>query len=189
MIVSLLGCICSVRFIDDVDMDVVAVYIVEQSAKTDLELKDVYNCSSAPGVACVLPLYDPAGRTAGAKGVASVSWIYGTQEFELRCIPKHNLKLVALRNIIAWPLLMALVVLFFSIIVIYVVKRMQSIERDCTVIEKMNEDLKAAKLAAEAADKAKSSFLATVSHEIRYRLVCASRLYVSLQNNSVKWRN
>lgn len=32
----------------------------------------------------------------------------------------------------------------------------------------MNVDLEAAKLAAEVADKAKSNFLATVSHEIRY---------------------
>jgi signal transduction histidine kinase len=35
-------------------------------------------------------------------------------------------------------------------------------------MEKMNADLTAAKVAAEAADKAKSSFLATVSHEIRW---------------------
>lgn len=148
-------------------MDMVAVYIVEPSAKTAEELKDDYKCSQAPGAPCVLPLYDPMGRSAQAKRVASVSWTYGTQQFELRCYPKHNLKLVAVRNIIAWPLLMSLVVLFFSIVVIYVVKRMQLIERECTTIEKMNEDLKAAKLAAEAADKAKSNFLATVSHEIR----------------------
>jgi signal transduction histidine kinase len=101
--------------------------------------------------------------------VAAVSWEYGTQMFELRCLPKHDLKLLALRNIIAWPLLMSMVVLFFSIIVFLVLKRMQAIEKDVSVMEKMNVDLKAAKLAAEAADRAKSSFLATVSHEIRYR--------------------
>lgn len=149
-------------------MDMVAVYVVEPSAKTAEELKGEYNCSQAPEAPCVLPLYDPAvGRSALAKAMASVSWTYGTQQFELRCYPKHNMKLVAVRNIIAWPLLLSLVVVFFSIIVIYVVKRMQLIERECTTIEKMNEDLKAAKLAAEAADKAKSNFLATVSHEIR----------------------
>jgi histidine kinase 2/3/4 (cytokinin receptor) len=59
------------------------------------------------------------------------------------------------------------VVLFFSIIVFLVMKRMQAIENDVNIIERMNVDLKAAKLAAEAADKAKSNFLATVSHEIR----------------------
>ncbi|KAG0608428.1 hypothetical protein M758_8G105000 [Ceratodon purpureus] len=150
------------RFVDDLDMDVVAVYVVDQSAGLNGE----YNCSaSAP--TCALPLYDPAGRTPNAKSVASVSWSYGTQQFQLRCISKHNLKLLALRNIIAWPLLMSLVVLFFSIIVFLVMKRMEAIEKDVSLIEKMNVDLKAAKVAAEAADKAKSSFLATVSHEIR----------------------
>ncbi|KAG0597347.1 hypothetical protein M758_UG330500 [Ceratodon purpureus] len=44
---------------------------------------------------------------------------------------------------------------------------MEAIEKDVVVMERMNEDLKLAKLAAEAADKAKSNFLATVSHEIR----------------------
>jgi histidine kinase 2/3/4 (cytokinin receptor) len=151
------------RFVDDLDMDVVAVYVVDQSAGLNGE----YDCSAAAPT-CALPLFDPAGRTANAKGLASVSWSYGTQNFELRCIPRHNLKMVALRNIIAWPLLMSLVVLFFSITVFLVMKRMQAIEKDVSVIEKMNVDLKAAKVAAEAADKAKSSFLATVSHEIRY---------------------
>lgn len=151
------------RVVDDVDMDVVGVYVVEKSAGLNAN----YNCSSAAPT-CALSLYDPAGRTPKARGAASVGWSYGTQNFELRCIPKHNLKLVAFRNIIAWPLLMSLVVLFFFIIVFLVMKRMQAIEKDVSLIEKMNVDLKAAKVAAEAADKAKSSFLATVSHEIRY---------------------
>jgi signal transduction histidine kinase len=44
---------------------------------------------------------------------------------------------------------------------------MLAIEKDVALIEKMNIDLKDAKIAAEAADKAKSNFLATISHEIR----------------------
>ncbi|KAG0600992.1 hypothetical protein M758_11G076100 [Ceratodon purpureus] len=151
------------RFIDDVDMDVVAVFLPEPT----IELVNYYNCSARP-VPCALPLFDPAGRSRDLKAaVTSIDWDYGTQRFQLRCLPKHNLKLLALRNIIAWPLLMSLVVLFFSIIVFLVMKRMEAIEKDVSIIEKMNVDLKAAKLAAEAADKAKSSFLATVSHEIR----------------------
>jgi hypothetical protein len=74
---------------------------------------------------------------------------------------------LALRAVIAWPLLMSLAVIFCSIIVYLVLKRMQAIEKDVAVMESMNEDLKMAKVAAEAADKAKSNFLATVSHEIR----------------------
>lgn len=144
-------------------MDVVAVFIPEPTA----ELLTYYNCSKTPAP-CALPLFDPAERSQDFKAtVTSIDWDYGTQRFQLRCLPKHNLKLLALRNIIAWPLLMSLVVLFFSIIVFLVMKRMEAIEKDVSIIEKMNVDLKAAKLAAEAADKAKSSFLATVSHEIR----------------------
>jgi signal transduction histidine kinase len=63
---------------------------------------------------------------------------------------------------------MAIVVVFCSAIVSLVLKRMNTIERDVATMEKMNADLTAAKIAAEAADKAKSSFLATVSHEIRW---------------------
>lgn len=148
------------RFIDDVDMDVVFVYLVDPQATL------FYNCSNT-AVPCVVALYDPARRSRDGKPVASVNWDYGTLMFQLRCLPKHNSKLIALRNIIAWPLLMSVVVLFFSIIVFLVLRRMQAIEKDVSIIEKMNVDLKAAKVAAEAADKAKSSFLATVSHEIR----------------------
>jgi histidine kinase 2/3/4 (cytokinin receptor) len=151
------------RFIDDVDMDVVAVFLPEATQ----ELEVYYNCSerAAP---CALPLFDPAGRSGDVKAtVTSIDWEFGTQRFQLRCLAKHNLKISALRSIIAWPLLMSLVVLFFSIIVFLVMKRMQAIENDVNIIERMNVDLKAAKLAAEAADKAKSNFLATVSHEIR----------------------
>ncbi|KAG0567924.1 hypothetical protein KC19_7G172500 [Ceratodon purpureus] len=149
------------RFTDDVDMDVVAVFVVDPASG----LYPYYNCS-ATSSSCALPLFDPAHR-ASEVSKAAVSWGYGTQQFEVRCLPKHNLTLLALRAVIAWPLLMSLVVIFFSIIVYLVLKRMEAIEKDVVVMERMNEDLKLAKLAAEAADKAKSNFLATVSHEIR----------------------
>lgn len=150
------------RFTDDVDMDVVALYNVDATAN----LNSYFNCSQT-ALTCELPLFDSANRISEAY-TSSVSWEYGTQNFELRCFSKHNLKLLALRSIIAWPLLMSLVVLFSSVIVYLVLKRMQAIEKDVSLMERMNVDLKAAKVAAEAADKAKSSFLATVSHEIRY---------------------
>ena len=149
------------RFTDDVDMDVVAVYVVDSSAG----LNEYYNCNQTSGP-CTIAIFDPANRVLESSKT-SVAWEYGTQNFVLRCLPKHNLKLVVLRSIIAWPLLMSMVVLFCSIIVCLVLKRMQSIEKDVAIMEKMNTDLNAAKLAAEAADKAKSNFLATVSHEIR----------------------
>lgn len=144
-------------------MDVVAVFNVNSK----LESFDSYNCSAAASSkSCAVPLFDPAGR-ASEFSKAAVTWEYGTQHFEVRCLPKRNLKLLALRAAIAWPLLMSLVVIFFSIIVYLVLKRMQAIEEEVRLMEKMNEDLNVAKLAAEAADKAKSNFLATVSHEIR----------------------
>jgi signal transduction histidine kinase len=143
-------------------MDVIALYVADPSAG----LNTYYNCSSN-ATTCALPLYDPASRAKDNTGV-SVPWTYGTQNFELQCLSKHNLKLLALRTIIAWPLLMAIVVIFCSAIVSLVLKRMNTIEKDVATMEKMNADLTAAKIAAEAADKAKSSFLATVSHEIRW---------------------
>jgi histidine kinase 2/3/4 (cytokinin receptor) len=142
-------------------MDVVAVFVVDPGSG----LQSYYNCS-AVSASCAVALFDPAHRASEASKVA-VSWEFGTQQFEVRCLPKHNLKLLALRAVIAWPLLMSLAVIFCSIIVYLVLKRMQAIEKDVAVMESMNEDLKMAKVAAEAADKAKSNFLATVSHEIR----------------------
>lgn len=156
------------RFTDADDMDVVAVFLVNPNSG----LYPMYKCS-ATASSCAVALFDPAHR-ASEFSKATVTWAYGTQQFEVRCLPKHNLKLLALRAVIAWPLLMSLVVIFFSIIVYLVSKRMQAIEKDVTLMEKMNEDLKVAKLAAEAADKAKSNFLATVSHEIR----CESLLFI-----------
>lgn len=143
-------------------MDVVVVYLVSPEAEEYFD-----KCKSEESGECALPLFDAAGRAEDGRPLSSVDWEYGTQRFQLRCLPKNNLKLLALRNIIAWPLLMSLLVIFFSIIVFLVLKRMQAIEKDVSVIEQMNVELESAKLAAEAADKAKSSFLATVSHEIR----------------------
>lgn len=142
-------------------MDVVAVYNADSSA-----YNEYYNCTKN-ATTCFLPLFDPANRSHEHADIF-VPWEYGTQNFELRCLPKGNMKLLALKSIVAWPLLMAMVVLFCAIIVYLVLKRMMAIEKDVAMMEKMNADLTAAKLAAEAADKAKSSFLATVSHEIRY---------------------
>ena len=150
-----------VRFIDNKDMDVVAVYNVDPTIKPPAS----YNCSQRASP-CALPLFDPANRSNEHSNVF-FPWEVGTQNFELRCLPKKSLKLDALRSIVAWPLLMALVVLFSAIIVYLMLKRMIAIEEDVSIMEKMNEKLTAATMAAEAADKAKSSFLATVSHEIR----------------------
>lgn len=62
---------------------------------------------------------------------------------------------------------MMAVVVFCTIAVYLVLKRMSTVEKDVNLMNAMNADLRAAKSNAEAADTAKSSFLATVSHEIR----------------------
>lgn len=153
------------RFIDNKDMDVVAVYNVDTKTLTPRSAS-IYNCTYGTSQ-CVLPLFDPAHRYKERSKVF-VPWEVGTQNFELRCLPKGNLKMDALRSTVAWPLLMALVILFCAIIVYLMLKRMTAIEKDVFEMETMNDKLTAATMAAEAADKAKSSFLATVSHEIRY---------------------
>ncbi len=153
------SCVC--RYIDDADMDVVAVFIPSTSG----EFNSYYNCSPIAST-CVLPLFDPANKVSQPSTTA-ITWSYGTQNFELRCIAKHNLSLLALRSIIAWPLLMSIIVLFCFIIIYLVLKRMQAIKKDVALMEKIYAELNAAKMAVEAADKAKSNFLATVSHEIR----------------------
>jgi hypothetical protein len=150
------------RFIDDVEMDVVAAYV----PSLDYEFLPTYNCTPAAN-SCELVIYDPAQR-ASDKSTVVVAWSYGFQNFELRCYSTRNLWLYALRSIIAWPLLMSILVLLLFVLVYLILKRLESFERDKVYMEKFNADLRVAKLAAEAADKAKSSFLATVSHEIRY---------------------
>jgi histidine kinase 2/3/4 (cytokinin receptor) len=150
------------RFIDDVEMDVVAAYV----PSLDYEFLPTYNCTPAAN-SCELVIYDPAQR-ASDKSTVVVAWSYGFQNFELRCYSTQNLWLYALRSIIAWPLLMSILVLLLFVLIYLILKRLESFERDKVYMEKFNADLRAAKLAAEAADKAKSNFLATVSHEIRY---------------------
>lgn len=154
-----------VRFIDNEDMDVVAVYNVDPN----IEPHVAYNCTSTV-TPCALPLFDPSNRSKERSDVF-VAWEVGSQNFELRCLPKSNMKLSAFRNVAAWPLLLAMVILFCAIIVYLVLKRMMVIEKDLSIMEKMNAKLTAATMAAEAAEKAKSSFLATVSHELRWELL------------------
>jgi histidine kinase 2/3/4 (cytokinin receptor) len=149
------------RYIADADMDVVAVYIAPVSG----EFNSYYNCSSTAAT-CVLPLFDPTNKVS-KPSTTSITWSYGTQNFELRCIATRNLSLLALQSIIAWPLLMSIIVLFCCAIIYLVLKRMQAIKKDVVMMEKIYLELNAAKTAAEAADKAKSNFLTTVSHEIR----------------------
>jgi histidine kinase 2/3/4 (cytokinin receptor) len=149
------------RYIDDADMDVVAVFIPSTSG----EFNSYYNCSPIAST-CVLPWFDPANKVSQPSTTA-ITWSYGTQNFELRCIAKHSLSLLALQSIIAWPLLMSIVVLFCFMIIYLVLKRMQAIKKDVALMEKIYAELNSTKVAVEAADKAKSNFLATMSHEIR----------------------
>jgi histidine kinase 2/3/4 (cytokinin receptor) len=124
-----------------------------------------YNCSLTEDP-CAVYFYGE-NVTAGKSDTIVVPFSYGSQLFQLKCSYLGNVRLYALKSIIAWPLLMSVVVVFCTVAVYLVVKRMQTIEGDVGLMEKMNADLHAAKSTAEAADKAKSSFLATVSHEIR----------------------
>ncbi|KAL3683272.1 hypothetical protein R1sor_001294 [Riccia sorocarpa] len=126
-----------------------------------------YNCSAVKET-CEVAVYDPANRARGGdEWVASVPWRYGLQNLELRCYARHSVRINALKNVIGWPLLMTIVVLLCTVIVHLAIKRMQAIQKHVSDVEKMNTDLREAKLAAESADSAKSRFLATVSHEIR----------------------
>lgn len=63
------------RFTDEVDMDVVAVFVVDPASG----LYPYYNCS-ATSSSCALPLFDPA-HGASEVSKAAVSWGYGTQQF------------------------------------------------------------------------------------------------------------
>jgi len=105
------------------------------------------------------------------KEEVSVAFVYGNLNIELRCWYNYNVRIHVLRAMIAWPLLMLAVVVFCVIAVYLVLKRMSTAERDVDEREKINVKLREAKIKAEAADPAKSSFLATVSHEIRHVLL------------------
>lgn len=149
------------RYQDDVNMDAAVVYV----PRDPNDMLKNYNCTRFPHY-CELSVYDPHGRHR-EKSTATIPWEYGFQQFELRCYAVRSVRLYALRNVIAWPILMIVVVLLCSVIVYLALKKMQAIEKNVSQVEKINSDLRAAKVAAESADEAKSRFLATVSHEIR----------------------
>ncbi|CAM6097552.1 unnamed protein product [Calypogeia fissa] len=148
------------RYQDDVNMDAAVVYVPTDPK----DMLQSYNCTSP--TYCELVVYDPRSR-AHEKSTATIPWDYAFQHFELRCYAVRSIWMYAARNVIAWPILMIVVVLLCSIIVYLAMKKMQAIEKNVSQVEKINSDLRAAKVAAESADKAKSRFLATVSHEIR----------------------
>ncbi|KAG6554893.1 hypothetical protein Mapa_003477 [Marchantia paleacea] len=149
------------RYQDDVSMDVAVLF----TTKDRQDWLPSYNCSFDRPV-CEMPVYDPAQRI-GDSSTASIPWTYGLQSFELRCFARHSIKIHALKNVIGWPLLLLTVVVLCTVIVWLIIRRMQAVQKHVSDVEKMNADLRAAKLAAESADSAKSRFLATVSHEIR----------------------
>ncbi|KAL3691430.1 hypothetical protein R1sor_005081 [Riccia sorocarpa] len=149
------------RYRDDALMDVAVIF--HPKGKEDWQ--PGYNCSEDKPT-CEKAVYDPAKR-AGDGSTASVPWSYGLQNYEIRCYARRSVRLNALKNVIGWPLLMMIVVLLCTVIVHLAIKRMQAIQKHVSDVEKMNADLRTAKLAAESADSAKSRFLATVSHEIR----------------------
>jgi len=131
-----------------------------------LDLNGYYNCTSNP---CDVRFVGNQTKSK-SPGTVSVPFVYGTQSIELQCSYTSNIQLHVLREMIAWPLLMLAVVVFCTIAVYLVLKRMSTAEKDVDEREKIHAKLREAKVVAEAADKAKSSFLATVSHEIRQRL-------------------
>lgn len=147
------------RFNDGLDAS--AVSLVDPQ----LGLNSYYNCSETANP-CEVFFY---GYKVGQKSpdTVFVPFSYGSQDFELRCTYPKSVRLQVLRSIIAWPLLMMVVVVFCTVAVYLVLKRMSTVEKDVNIMNAMNADLRAAKSNAEAADTAKSSFLATVSHEIR----------------------
>ena len=98
---------------------------------------------------------------------ANVPFTYGSQKIQMQCWYTFNIHLRIVREMIAWPLLMLAVVVFCTVAVYLVLKRMSTAEKDVDEREKVHAKLREAKVVAEAADTAKSSFLATVSHEIR----------------------
>lgn len=145
------------RFNDGLDASAVSL--------VDPELGPYYNCSDTANP-CEVFFY---GYKVGQQSpdTVFVPFSYGSQNFQLRCTYPKSVQLQVLRSIIAWPLLMMAVVVFCTVAVYLVLKRMSTVEKDVNLMNAMNADLRAAKSNAEAADTAKSSFLATVSHEIR----------------------
>jgi len=148
------------RFNDE-DIDISAIAKVDPS----VELNSYYNCS-ADANPCEVRFFGNETKSK-SPGSVSVEFTYGSQDIELQCWYTSNIQVHVLRDMIAWPLLMLAVVVFCTIAVYLVLKRMSTAEKDVDEREKINAKLLEAKVIAEAADTAKSHFLATVSHEIR----------------------
>lgn len=130
-----------------------------------VELNSYYNCTADQNP-CEVRFFGNRTKSKAADTV-SVVFKYGSQNIEFQCWYTSNIQLHVLRDMIAWPLLMLAVVVFCTIAVYLVLKRMSTAEKDVDEREKIHAKLREAKVIAEAADTAKSSFLATVSHEIR----------------------
>ncbi|XP_024403116.1 probable histidine kinase 6 isoform X1 [Physcomitrium patens] len=145
----------------DADLYISAIAKVDSA----LDLNSYYNCSANTNP-CEVRFYGNRTRSKSVEAV-SVPFTYGTQYIVLECWYNYNIRLHVLREMIAWPLLMLAVVVFCTVAVYLVLKRMSAAEKDAYQREKIHAQLRAAKVKAEAADTAKSSFLATVSHEIR----------------------
>lgn len=171
------------RYQYDPYLDFVASY----TPKRPDDLLPSHNCAASlppEGGGCHVPIYgaDRAGATAVS------SWSCGFQTFQLQCYAKHNIRLSALRGTVAWPLLMVVVFHISGVVAFRAMRRLRVVEGDVSEMEKLNNDLKVAKQAAEAADRAKSSFLATVSHEIRLVwLVCLLLLKLVSQIDEFMW--
>ncbi|CAM6095245.1 unnamed protein product [Calypogeia fissa] len=148
------------------DMNVGVVYY--PSSNTDDWMLSTYNCSGIDRSLCRPAIFDPSGKVRkGVKPTVVVNWGYGMQQFEIRCFANRDVMISAITLILAWPLLMIIVVALCLVIVIMTCKRIQNMFTHVHQMEKMNSELRAAKVTAESADEAKSRFLATVSHEIR----------------------
>lgn len=150
------------RFSDS-DLDISALVKVDKSP----ELWAYYNCSTSLKSCDAMFFGNVTNRKMSEE--VRVGFEYGNQNIELRCWYNYKVRLHVLRAMIAWPLLMLVVVVFCTAAVYLVLKRMSTAERDVDEREKINVKLREAKTIAEAADTAKSSFLATVSHEIRFQ--------------------
>lgn len=148
------------RFTDS-DLDIRAIAKVPSS----LMLNSYYNCSEDVRL-CDAAFYGNSSKPKLTEEVR-VGFSYGNQQIDLQCWYNYDVRMHVLRAMIAWPLLMLVVVVFCTVAVYLVLKRMSTAERDVDEREKINVKLREAKIKAEAADTAKSSFLATVSHEIR----------------------
>ncbi|GAQ81949.1 histidine kinase [Klebsormidium nitens] len=91
----------------------------------------------------------------------------GNNTYEIRCKNPSNMALDAAENAVTWLALILVIVVLSSIVMHVQFKRMEAVEADIRKMSRLNLELTKAKLAAEAADRAKTQFVSTVSHEIR----------------------